>query len=44
VLAAAEALFLSGRDADAVDDERCRRIVEDRVDPEDVHAAAGVES
>jgi hypothetical protein len=38
VLAAAEALLLGRRDDLAVDDQRRRRIVEDRVDTEDSHA------
>jgi hypothetical protein len=37
VLAAREALLLGGGHGDAVHDERSRRIVEDRVDPEDLH-------
>jgi len=38
VLAPAEALLLGRRDGDAVHQERCRGIVEHRVDAENAHA------
>jgi hypothetical protein len=38
VLAAREALLLSRGDGDAVDDQRGGRIVEDRIESEDLHA------